>query len=234
MRAGEDRVARPLVDRQRLAGQGRLIDGRTTGHHRAVDGDPLAGPHDHPIADLDLVRRDFELLAVAAHPRGPRRLVDQPAHGTPRAGESPRFQHLAQERDEDDLGRHERLTQDQRRQARLRQGQVGTDPAAARAPGARRKRCRRLPGSPPPASTTDPSGSRPLPAQQTQQKVAADQSAQERREGEERPLVVVARPAGRRDDGAAVEMMQVFWSIFTMHLRSGMQILGFEIRNCQS
>ena len=63
---------------------------------RAVDRNTLAGPHDHPIADRDLVRGDFDFLAVAAHPRGPRRLLDQPAHGSPGARKCPRFENFAQ------------------------------------------------------------------------------------------------------------------------------------------
>ena len=52
------------------------------------------------------------------------------------ARKCPRFEDLAQERDEDDLGRDERLPQDQGRQASLRQGQIGPDPALQERPSA--------------------------------------------------------------------------------------------------
>ena len=165
------------------------------------------------------MRGNFEFRAVAPHPRGPRRLLDQPSQRAPRVRESPRFQDLAQERDEDDLRRDERLAQDQRRQARLRQGKVGADPAM-------HKRLKRaiddVRGSQNAATSVSerPSGSRRLSQpEQTEQDVAADQRAQERREGEERALDGRrTSPPADRGDGVAVEMMQIFWSIFTMHL----------------
>ena len=77
-RPGVDRVARPLVDRQRLARQRRLIDGRPARDDRPVDGDPLAGPDDDEVADDDLRGRDLDLDPVAADPGGARGLVEQP------------------------------------------------------------------------------------------------------------------------------------------------------------
>ena len=48
------------------------------------------------------------------------------ARSRPREGD--RFEHLAHQGDEDDLGRHERLADHQCGQARLRQGDVRPDP----------------------------------------------------------------------------------------------------------
>ena len=54
-------------DRQRLAGQRARVDDGLRARRRAVDGDDLAGAHDHDVARPDLVDRD--LLDAVADPQ---------------------------------------------------------------------------------------------------------------------------------------------------------------------
>ena len=58
--AGHGR-ARGLLDRHRLAGQHRLVDGDSAFDHHAVDRHGLAGAHAQPVADLDGVERHLGL-----------------------------------------------------------------------------------------------------------------------------------------------------------------------------
>ena len=67
--AGVDRRARDLVaglllDRHRLAGEQRLVDGARALLDDAVGGDLLAGPDDEAVADGELLDRDAALGAV--------------------------------------------------------------------------------------------------------------------------------------------------------------------------
>ena len=55
-RGAGHRVAGDLLDRQRLAGQHRLVDRRAALDHLAVDRHLLARPHPQPVADRDLPR----------------------------------------------------------------------------------------------------------------------------------------------------------------------------------
>ena len=82
-RAREGRVALALVDGHRLAGQGRLVDGRPPLDDRAVGGDPLAGPDDDPVADDEGGRLDLDLLAVAEHAGGPGPEVEESLNVAP-------------------------------------------------------------------------------------------------------------------------------------------------------
>ena len=66
-------VAGPLVDRGRLPRQHRLIDARFPLDHFAVDRDRLARPDLDPVPLANFGQRDFDLGAVADHPRGLRR-----------------------------------------------------------------------------------------------------------------------------------------------------------------
>ena len=61
---GNDRIPRPLVGGNRLAGQRRFIDRRNAFHHHAVHRHRCAGPHQHQIADPDLLHRYFRLHAI--------------------------------------------------------------------------------------------------------------------------------------------------------------------------
>ena len=56
-RASRDVVARALFDRDRFAGEHRLVDGGVAGDHETVGRDRLARPHDDDVADLQLVDR---------------------------------------------------------------------------------------------------------------------------------------------------------------------------------
>ena len=63
----DDRVAGPDLDRHGLAGEHRGVDRRGALVDDAVGGDLLAGPHDEPVADGQLLGRDPHLGAVAQH-----------------------------------------------------------------------------------------------------------------------------------------------------------------------
>ena len=67
-RAGENPIRRPLVHRNRLAGQRRLIDRRAARLDRTVDRNPLARPDDHQIPDRHVAGGNLDLGAVPPHP----------------------------------------------------------------------------------------------------------------------------------------------------------------------
>ena len=129
-------VARLLLDRDRLAGDHRLVDRARALEDHAVDRHLLAGPHAQPVADLHVVERHVLLGAVR-----PRRAA--PSSGArpssariapPVAAARPQLQHLAE--------------QDQRRRSppppRSRRGHAAVAPAATReraAARASRRRC---------------------------------------------------------------------------------------------
>jgi hypothetical protein len=58
-------VAGSHLDRHRLAGQERLVDGRLAVFDDAVGGDLLARPDDETVADHELAYRHHDLTAVA-------------------------------------------------------------------------------------------------------------------------------------------------------------------------
>jgi hypothetical protein len=60
----DDLVTLAPLDRDRLAGDHRLVDSRGALDDDPVDGDPTARPHDHDISDDDLVDQDLDLHAV--------------------------------------------------------------------------------------------------------------------------------------------------------------------------
>ncbi len=64
-----DLVAGVLLDGDRLARQECLIDCGRPLLDNAVGGDLLAGPHDEPVTDAQLVDRDAPLAAVGAEHR---------------------------------------------------------------------------------------------------------------------------------------------------------------------
>ena len=176
-RAGKNGVAFALVDRHALTGEHGLIDGRPPADHHPVDGDPLAGPDDHAIADGDLLGRDLDLRFVPDHARGPADKIEQLADRALGTLEGERLQALADEGDEHDLGGDEIFAQAGRRDARDRQGDVGADrtfeqgrqgagrpPARRRSPpptkasGTPKGRCHGLPMT---ASTTSATSNTP-------------------------------------------------------------------------
>jgi hypothetical protein len=69
--AGEDPVARPLLDRHRFAGEAALVHQRGAEGHLAVHRYRLARLDDHALAHAHRFRLDLDLLPVATH-QGPR------------------------------------------------------------------------------------------------------------------------------------------------------------------
>ena len=82
VRGGSDHlVAGPLVDRDGLAGEHRLVDGGRAVDDGAVDGNVLAGPDADEIADRHLLEGDVDLGAVAHDARGGGGEADQGLDG---------------------------------------------------------------------------------------------------------------------------------------------------------
>ena len=97
-RAADDPVPRPLLDRDRLARDHRLVHRAGALDHDAVDRDLLPGPDPESVARLTTVQRDVLLAAVVAEPS--RSLGSQPEEGTDRTAglaTSPKLEHLAQQ-----------------------------------------------------------------------------------------------------------------------------------------
>ena len=94
-RGGHHRLSFVLGDRDALAGQCRLVDGRTAFEHHAVHGDAFARLEQDHVADDDFLRRHDAFLAVAQDGRRLGREVEQ--LGDRRAGLALRafFQKLA-------------------------------------------------------------------------------------------------------------------------------------------
>jgi hypothetical protein len=113
-RAGEHIVARRLVDRQRLAGDRRLIDFAVSRDDRAVERNFLARPDDDDRARRDGVDVDAPLAGGVAQQRVGRRQVHQRADGVARALERARLEGLGDGKQEHDRGRLRPFT-DQRR-----------------------------------------------------------------------------------------------------------------------
>ena len=95
-----------LVDGQALAGEHRLVDGGRAAHDLAVGRDPLAGPHEHAVADGE--RRDRR-RPPRSHRRAIRRAVfgderDEPAHGVGEPLARARLEQLAEQHERDDRG----------------------------------------------------------------------------------------------------------------------------------
>ena len=76
-------VARLLLHRQALAGEHRLVQGRTAGDDLPVGRQPLARPHHADVADPHVGRRQLQLLAVALEARRLRRELQELAQGPP-------------------------------------------------------------------------------------------------------------------------------------------------------
>ena len=67
-----DPAARPGLDRQRFAGDGRLVHGGLPIEHLAVGRDLLAGADNDDVAGAELVDRQLDLCPVTVHARGAR------------------------------------------------------------------------------------------------------------------------------------------------------------------
>ena len=87
-----------LRDRQRLAGDHRLVDRPAPLDDRAVHGNPLAGPDTQLVTDADLGERDLRPLPVGLDALGRlRREVEQRAQRVTRARARPQLEHLAEQ-----------------------------------------------------------------------------------------------------------------------------------------
>ena len=64
-RPGEEGVATRLFDRQRFAGDGGLVHAAHPLDHHAIDGNAFPGPHQHDVADDQLLDRDQLRLRAA-------------------------------------------------------------------------------------------------------------------------------------------------------------------------
>ena len=92
-----------LLDRDRLAGQHRLVDARAALQHLAVDRHLLARAHAQAVADVHVRQRNVLFGAVGAQtPRGLRREAEQRLERRRGARARLQFQHLAEQRQRDD------------------------------------------------------------------------------------------------------------------------------------
>jgi hypothetical protein len=132
----------------------------------------------------------------------------------PGAGVGDGLQHLAEQGDEDDLRRDERLAEDQRGDARLGQRDVGADPAgrqrlqrpvddAGAAEDRRDQRQRDSIGSPP--------------ARQAEQDVAADQQTEHGRQDVQRTMVLIVRVGRVPLDGVGLQVVDVGGVVLAVH-----------------
>ena len=128
-RAGQHLVARPLLRRQALAGQGADVHRRTALDDDAVGRHAGAGLDDDVVADPQFGDEDALFLAVAQPPAAARADLDDGADGALGALEGEVFQALAEQADEDDLGGDERPSGEDGGDAGDGQGQVGADAA---------------------------------------------------------------------------------------------------------
>jgi hypothetical protein len=104
-----DRAAHRLLDRDRLAGQHRLVDARGSVQESSVDWHAFAGTHPKPVPDPYLVERHvlLEAFRIDAARRG-RRQPEQLSDRGPRPASRPELEHLSkQHKDDDDGGRLE-------------------------------------------------------------------------------------------------------------------------------
>ena len=91
-------VARGFLDRQRLAGDHRLVNVAVSFDHHTIDRHLLAGTHAQPVARLDHVERDVRLRPVLAHqPRLLWREIEQRADRAAGLRSRAQFEHLPEE-----------------------------------------------------------------------------------------------------------------------------------------
>ncbi len=137
-----------LVDRHRLAGDHRLVDGAAALDDRAVDRHLLAGTHAQAVADLHGV--ELDLLLGAVRPDAPRRLgreVEQRADGAARALAGAQLEHLPEQHEHGDDGGRLEVDRDRavvaaeggREDARRERRDDAVDPGDARAHGDQRE-----------------------------------------------------------------------------------------------
>ena len=126
-RAGQHLIARAFVDRQGFAGQRAGIDGGASIEDDAVHRNLGPWLDDDAIADLQILGEDAFLLAVLELPAADRKDLDDLADRPLGPVERERFQALAEHADEDDLGCDEPFLDEDRRQERDGDGEIGAD-----------------------------------------------------------------------------------------------------------
>jgi hypothetical protein len=123
-------IAARLVDRQRLAGDRRLVDVAVPGGHDTVHGNLVARPDDDLIAGGDIGDRQDDLSAAALDESLTRGEIDQGADCLTRALERPHLEPLREREEEDDAGRLEEIAQRQGADDRHHHQHVDVDGAA--------------------------------------------------------------------------------------------------------
>ena len=106
-----------------------LVDGRDAGRDDAVDGNSLSGTDGHGFADANFVDGNVELASVANDMRDRGAKIEDATNGRLGAIERIPLDAFAAQGDEDDEGGRHLFAQNNGRQSRDRQGQVGSDPS---------------------------------------------------------------------------------------------------------
>ena len=102
----DDLAAGLLLDGQRLAGEHRFVDGAVPLHHRAVDGNLLAGADAELVAGLNFGEGHVFIRTVAAQAAGQlRRQPHQRPQRGARSPPRPQLEHLTEQHQRDDGGR---------------------------------------------------------------------------------------------------------------------------------
>ena len=117
-----------LIERHALAGQCALVDGRCALGHKAVDGNSLAGPDCHGVADGDVFDRQVDFASVADDVGDRGTKLEDATDRRLGTVERVALDALATQGDKDDEGRRHLLAQNDGRQCRDCQGQIGSDP----------------------------------------------------------------------------------------------------------
>ena len=102
--AGEHFVARRFVNRQRLAGDRRLVDGTVSGQHMPVQRNLVAGPHDNHHAGHDLLHAHPAIAGSVAHQRVGWCEIHQRPDGEARAIQRAGFERLGHREQEHHRG----------------------------------------------------------------------------------------------------------------------------------
>ncbi len=123
----EDRVARSLINRKALAGDRARIDRGAPVDDDAIDRHAPAGLHYHLVADDHVRGERAHFDAIAQHPTPVGEQLRELAERVLRARKGVRFEALADETDEHDFRGDDRLFEDDGREARDGEREVGSD-----------------------------------------------------------------------------------------------------------
>ena len=232
----------PLGDGDRLPRDRRLVDGRLAGQHTTVDRDPLAGPHQHDLAQPQLFDGDHPLLAVAQNGRHFRRELHQRPHrplgpsqgvvlqrvrGGEESEQDRAFFPIADDGGADGRGDHQEVDTDRSLQEEIAQRGDGGEGAASdigeneergRDPPRRGGRGARRPAPPPGRASRR---ARPRPGS------SAPRSFPPRRRGE---AVRLGRVAPRRDPVPGSESQSTFQRCRSLHCRGRVWIETRSVR----